>query len=195
MAPALAETPVTMPFEVPDGYFETPVLSAIRAIDGAQNAEGELIKFPVGARRSPFSLPEGYFEAFPEKIQAKVRQEEAPLRRLTLHNYSWLRVAASILLVLGFYSVWKYLPQNSTERGGATYAENPASNWLPDAVLLSELQLAEAGNQQAIDAGSEENSSVTEFLMDKGADAPSLQGYSIEALQNDLNNIAFTNGG
>jgi hypothetical protein len=51
-------------------------------------------------KNSPFRLPEGYFESFPERLQQRIREEEAsrvPVRRIGTTT-RWLAAAAAVLL-------------------------------------------------------------------------------------------------
>lgn len=50
-------------------------------------------------RSHPFGLPEGYFESFPERLQQRIREEEAsrvPTRRIG-STTRWMALAAAVL--------------------------------------------------------------------------------------------------
>ena len=56
-------------------------------------------------KRIDFQVPEGYFEDLPMKIQKRIELEKP--KRSSLRVPSWsMAMAASVLLILGFFLIW-----------------------------------------------------------------------------------------
>ncbi len=191
-APGLVDLPAYMPFSVPESYFEAPSVLAsqvIRKADGSAESG---------------KVPQHYFEDFADRLMLKLQQPHdgtpvqqkekigEPARILSLWNQKWMQIAASVLLLAGVFSIWKFLPQNNLT-GTAPAITQTQTNWVPDAIMLTELELLEQTAEHR-NTG-EEFQTIPNYVMDKSAELPSLEGYSLEDIQKDLEKIAFLNGG
>ena len=67
-------------------------------------------------KKQPFSVPDGYFESFSDRLHARIRQEETttPVRRITIFTRPWVAMAAAILsIALISYPILRFaLPDN-----------------------------------------------------------------------------------
>ncbi len=84
-------------------------------------------------KKQPFAVPEGYFEGFSEKLQARIRMEEkskVPVRRIVTTARFRVAIAAAVLgVALISYSIIRFaLPYSSS------------SGSYPDISLLEQLQ-------------------------------------------------------
>lgn len=70
MGSILVDAPQTMPYQVPQGYFNN---LAPEIADQIQLSEGALTDLP---KQLPFSVPEGYFQSLPQSILQKIQEEE-----------------------------------------------------------------------------------------------------------------------
>lgn len=114
MGSPLAHMPRTMPYSVPEGYFNDFHISVAHLV-----AEGKAI--PNGG--DVFSIPEGYFDLLPVQLIQKIRAEEKQKRRRVIElSAIWQQVrlaAAAVLLLTVGIGTYKFyvdrLPYN-TER-------------------------------------------------------------------------------
>jgi hypothetical protein len=84
-------------------------------------------------KSNPFGLPEGYFDSFPEKLQQRIREEEAsriPVRKIGTKT-RWLVTAAAVLAAA--------LITTSIIR--LTNSDRSANSRYPDMALLEQLQV------------------------------------------------------
>ncbi|QJW89688.1 hypothetical protein HNV11_09990 [Spirosoma taeanense] len=66
-------------------------------------------------RQQPFSVPEGYFDALPSRVQARVARKQKPAFSI---SWSWQRTAASLAgASLIAVLVWQTLPQRQESLG------------------------------------------------------------------------------
>ena len=72
-------------------------------------------------RQVPFAAPEGYFDALPSRVQARVLRKSKPAFSI---SWSWQRTAASLagasLIAL---LVWQTLPERQESLGSETLAD------------------------------------------------------------------------
>ena len=77
-------------------------------------------------KKQPFSVPDGYFEGFSDRLQARIREEqqkETPVRRITAFTRSRAAMAAAILSVaLISYSILRFAVFNQTPSDQADVA-------------------------------------------------------------------------
>lgn len=72
----VAELPPALPFQVPEGYFESlpeKILARVHALETGDPATELKALSPLVAglpKRSPFSVPEGYFDKVPDETKA-----------------------------------------------------------------------------------------------------------------------------
>ena len=104
----LADMPRSMPYAVPQGYFnQLPEHAAAKVMAGDRELT---IKHDA-----PYEVPAGYFEQLPSKIMAKVTTEETGNRRVFVPRAQWLTAAmlAMIISIGGFitFSTHKEAPE------------------------------------------------------------------------------------
>lgn len=121
----LVAYPRTMPYALPDGYFEDVVTQLNSTI--AKDAQ-------VLNRDMPFSLPDGYFEKLPSTLlqAAKATPVATPKQSRTM----WLGVrwaaAAMLIIAIGFGSYRVLTPE--------TQSIEQQLNNIPDAELMAYVQ-------------------------------------------------------
>jgi hypothetical protein len=84
-------------------------------------------------KKNPFSVPEGYFENFSERLQKRIREEEVsevPLRRIGTARFRIAIAAAVLGVALISYSVIRFTVTNSDAPG-----------FDPDIALLEQLYM------------------------------------------------------
>ena len=84
-------------------------------------------------KKNPFGVPEGYFESFSERLQERIREEEAskvPLRRIGTTRFRIAMAAAVLGLALISYSIIRYSVLDSDAPGS-----------YPDIALLEQLYM------------------------------------------------------
>ncbi len=85
-------------------------------------------------KKMPFGVPEGYFERFSDRLQARIRQEDErqmPVRRIGTSPRYRIAIAAALLgVVLISYSIIRLTLPNGGSSGS-----------YPDIALLEELQV------------------------------------------------------
>jgi hypothetical protein len=123
----LAKLPRTMPFMVPDGYFNRLPAEISGALD-----QGDLTVYR--SRRQPFEVPEQYFEQLPAMILSKVRAEgeQKPktidLRKSILKQLRW--AAAAVLLLAAGAGIWRASVPSSFERQLASLPEDVVADYV-----------------------------------------------------------------
>jgi len=87
-----------------------------------------------GLKKNPFSVPEGYFESFSERLQERIREEEnsrVPVRRIGSGSRFRVAMAAAVVgLALITYSIFRFTTTGEGDNGV-----------FPDMALLEELQV------------------------------------------------------
>jgi len=84
-------------------------------------------------KKNPFSVPEGYFESFSERLQERIREEEAskvPLRMMGTARFRIAIAAAVLGVALISYSIIRF-----------TVPNNDAPGFYPDIALLEQLNV------------------------------------------------------
>lgn len=84
-------------------------------------------------KKSPFGVPEGYFESFSERLQERIREEESsiPVRRIGSGSRLRLAMAAAVVgLALISYSIIKF-----------TNTSNGSDAYFPDMAVLEQMQV------------------------------------------------------
>ena len=97
---------------------------------GERDLEKTLNGLPKG---NPYSVPEGYFNAFPQKISERIARENS--ERIAVSSgkgrfgYSYLAYAASVALVIGLGYVGLKMDFNHSEIGSeaSAIAHNPTA--------------------------------------------------------------------
>lgn len=140
---------VESPFAVPKDYFETLSANII------ENAKQEIPSVSGINANSVFTVPDGYFEELPSKIQGRINHNSKKLY-LTKQNLFVKLIAASILLLLVAGTVFYLLPNQS-----------PATNQLYvedyfDYSEVDEFLLIEALKQQE-NATTEDSTSIKQL--------------------------------
>ncbi len=118
LSPLLAALPKTVPFAVPEGYFE--------AGGPAENAEPELSENLAAARHQPvFAVPDGYFDQLPDQLLQRVRPAgSARVIRMRVLRYAVAAVFTA-LLALGGYQ-WLQQPAGPAQPVVAVQPRLPA---------------------------------------------------------------------
>ncbi len=76
-------------------------------------------------RSDPFTVPEGFFERFPQRVQQRVVQLERQNERHTVFGkWAWYGAAAMAMLALGIYFLRPGTPSSATNITGQTAALN-----------------------------------------------------------------------
>ena len=103
----LAQLPKEMPFDVPDNYFNAVTDNIVEMVLANDFIEQQIA--------NPYTVPEQYFSAFPQKINQKIK-EETTVTPTLFSLYPLLRpmqVAAAILIIIiGGFS-FLHVPKNS----------------------------------------------------------------------------------
>lgn len=102
MGSSLADAHVSIPFEVPQGYFAT----AERTIIGKALQEESELSLPVVT--NPYAAPKGYFDSLPSRIEQRLPQTKKKGILISFRQVRW--AAAAVLLVMigvGGYSVYR----------------------------------------------------------------------------------------
>ena len=114
----LANMPHTMPYAVPEGYFDT--LTSILAKNAAQ--VGNLAPLPAWSFDLPFSVPENYFDTLPEHLLAAVKavDKNPQNEKVTNIRLHWRKKgslwAAAAAVVLGvWFGAYKYVAPAASE--------------------------------------------------------------------------------
>ena len=84
-------------------------------------------------KKSPFGVPEGYFESFSERLQERIREEESsiPVRRIGSGSRLRIAMAAAVVgLALISYSIIKF-----------TNTGNGSDAYFPDMAVLEQMQV------------------------------------------------------
>jgi hypothetical protein len=88
----LADMPRSMPFEIPQGYFEALPADMLAALQGGEK--------PADSSDSmPYSLPEHYFDSLPQEILARAKQAETEKPKGRRISLIFLRAAAAAMLL------------------------------------------------------------------------------------------------
>ncbi len=152
VAPALAGCSKQMPFEMPEGYFETFPLMMLESV--------------VPAPKDESTVPAGYFNSFPELMMQKLRAQEvmnetesiAPLLNtisktmphhvpegyfekmqpavsstatvVTIKPKMWMQIAAAILVMLATFSLWQISQKK------ASISSEVANNYATDTIAI-----------------------------------------------------------
>ncbi len=103
----LAEFPRTMPYRLPDAYFDNLP---------AQVAQYVLADVPL-TRDMPHGIPEGYFDALPQQLLQAAKSNETTIKQTKGRNI-WLNArwaaAAMLILFIGLGSYRVLTPQTLT---------------------------------------------------------------------------------
>jgi len=84
-------------------------------------------------KKSPFGVPEGYFDSFSERLQERIREEESsiPVRRIGSGSRLRIAMAAAVVgLALISYSIIKF-----------TNTGNGSDAYFPDMAVLEQMQV------------------------------------------------------
>ncbi|MCB0700503.1 MAG: hypothetical protein H6551_05520 [Chitinophagales bacterium] len=99
----LADMPRNMPYEVPEGYFDSLPIAVLDHDNDNIRLKHDL----------PYTVPDNYFEELPSIILKNITQEPAKPRRMILYT-QWM--AAAILLLLVTIGGYNFL-NNSNQAG------------------------------------------------------------------------------
>jgi hypothetical protein len=93
LSPLLAAIPRTMPYTLPENYFQDQVADLPALIDE------EVIPSVLSEhhRQMPYETPAGYFNTLPEAILARVERPKAKV--VPMRTRGWMRVAAAAMIV------------------------------------------------------------------------------------------------
>ncbi len=84
-------------------------------------------------KKQPFGIPEGYFEGFSDRLQARIRQEDetkVPVRRIVTTARFRVAIAAALMgVALISYTIIRFTSSN-----------NDSSGSYPDIALLEQLE-------------------------------------------------------
>lgn len=123
----LAAYPRTMPYALPEGYFEDVVAQLNRTIA----ADMQVLN-----RDMPFSLPDGYFEKLPGTLLQAAKETPAVAAQPKQSSTMWLGIrwaaAAMLVLAIGFGSYRALTPE--------TQSIEQQLNNIPDAELMAYVQ-------------------------------------------------------
>lgn len=116
LSPFLASLPRTMPYNLPEGYFEEN-LSGLAFL--SEEKESPLLN-SVG-KAMPYAVPQGYFENLPQQVLAKLTRPAGKV--VPLFSRNWMRAAVAAV-VGGIIFIGGYRYFNNTGDAQAT-AQQP----------------------------------------------------------------------
>lgn len=169
--PGLAEAKQANQFNVPDRYFESLSADIIKKIDALPDLE-KLNK------ANPFAVPGGYFDSLPTTIQQRIIDKK---KRKSIFEewasiafrpkYALAFAAVIILFIFGIRFMMKpsVLPKEENE---ISLEEIQNSNYLAE---LDESVMVEILEQQNMAAGTTEDSSLEQYLMDNNVEVSQIE--------------------
>lgn len=123
LSPLLASVPRTMPYNLPEGYFEEN-LSALPFF--SEEKESPVLN-SVG-KALPYTVPQGYFENLPRQILEKLPKREGKVVPLFARN--WMR--AAVAAVVGgfiFISGYRYFNNKGDAQTALEQPVDTTKNW------------------------------------------------------------------
>ncbi|HET7896201.1 MAG TPA: hypothetical protein VFL47_00980, partial [Flavisolibacter sp.] len=113
LSPLLAGLPKTLPYSVPEGYFDANLAS----LPFVYGNEASALLGAIG-KTMPYAVPQGYFENLPQQVLAHVATPKAKV--VPLFARTWMRaaVAAAIGGVM-FIGGYRLLNSNENEEARA----------------------------------------------------------------------------
>lgn len=159
VAPTLAKMSKQMPFDIPEGYFETFPMLMLEQVaptpifendvpEGYFNSFPEMMLQKLRAQEvmdetediapllnsisktMPHHLPEGYFE----QLQPEVVTSAVPV--VSIKRKIWMRVAAAVVVMLAAFTVWQMTQNSSTTSGGTEIASTNDSIVIPAEISI-----------------------------------------------------------
>jgi hypothetical protein len=163
----LAEAPRSMPYDMPDNYFNGFCDSIITAIHEAEEQKPQF-----GNDKTPFATPENYFSTLPQDILAKAKQSDATTTgKQTIAFRSIVRAVAAVLVIAIGIIGYRYFTQEPTaQQQLASISNEDISNYLEQhsdefdtELLATHLSSAELGELENI-----ANDDIIEYLDETG---------------------------
>jgi len=90
LSPLLAGIPKSIPFSIPEGYFQ----SNLESIPGLKGDEDSVVLIEAG-KNMPYQVPSGYFESFASSVLKKVKPQA---KVIAMNPTRWMRVAAAAVI-------------------------------------------------------------------------------------------------
>jgi hypothetical protein len=118
LSPLLAGISRTMPFQIPDHYFQTN----IEVLPAITSEDEESLVLSFVDKEMPFEVPRGYFANLPEQVVDKV--EEKASKVVAMPRRNWMRMAVAAM-VAGIIAVSGFMYFNSGKRAGNSDVAGP----------------------------------------------------------------------
>jgi hypothetical protein len=161
----LADMPRTMPYEVPQGYFESleDGITLMRAgkempyviPQGYFEGLATEILFEVNKpqQQHPFSVPGGYFDALPAELLAKAKQSDKKPKTISIGVTIWKNVrwaAAAVLLLgvgLGVYKNYLYQPKFNVQDELSTLSQDEIHEYVQQHIEEYDVEAISSGSE------------------------------------------------
>jgi hypothetical protein len=165
LAPFLASLPRTLPFRVPEGYFDQ--LPA--TLEAAIGVPGTL---PAAATATPgFTVPEGYFDSLPLQIQDRISAGRRTSRPLMLRPAFALSLAAALAAVflLTRPALWPGAQQPAGHDPALTASELGQSGYLNTFDENTLIELLET-HDAPVAASTDPDADMKDYLLENHVD-------------------------
>lgn len=107
LSPLLAGLSKKMPFDVPEGYFESATIPVPGLLDRLEKS-------------NTYTVPEGYFDLFPELMLKRVQTHDKGAKVISIGR-SWMRyAAAAVVTAVIAVGGWMYLQRDQVITPAAT---------------------------------------------------------------------------
>jgi hypothetical protein len=115
LSPLLAGISRTMPYEVPESFFQ----SNLEMLPFLVSEQEESALLSLIEKEMPYEVPQGYFASLPEQILAKVAEPTAKV--IPMVRRKWMRMmAAAVMIGIITLSGIFYFRSNNNNNDGAT---------------------------------------------------------------------------
>ena len=127
-------------------------------------------------KRLPFKAPEGYFDAFPQKVMERIEvqkdKKESPSILLLLKPYLMLAGVMLFFALFSFFAV-KMIPKTTVqvaETKNINQLSAEETQLIEEAVYFDESDLAQSYQQQVLHQNTEQNNEIESVIIEQGLD-------------------------
>jgi hypothetical protein len=123
LSPFLAGLSRTMPYTVPENFFQSTISELTILI--SEEKESEVLSFID--KSMPYQVPDSYFDLLPRSILSKVAPAQAKVIPIGRSNWKRMAVAAMITAIIGISGIF-YFSNKSASKDPIAQVRNASTN-------------------------------------------------------------------